>query len=223
MSSIERDCMREYNAPMRGLSYGKAIYIISLITLILFLNSCLTINSKMKINSNGSGSITIKYSMDSSLNGISSLGSDDDIVPLNLSEEYIVQIIGLRNDIVYKNYRITEDGNYYIVEVTFLFDNIDALNSILPKENAIILERNGNNTIFKQGIVSSTDEEIHSESLDILKDIYKDHSFTFEVKVPSDIIEVDHGEKIGSRIALYKENFLDVITSPDKKEWSIRW
>lgn len=208
---------------MQNLSLRNVINMLFIFITFAFLNSCLTINSNMKLNSNGSGTITIQYTLERGLSGIANLGSDYEIVPLNLSEEFIIQMIGGRDDIEYKDYKISEDNRYYTVQVTFLFDNIDALNRILPEDNAVVLLREGSETIFKQGVVTQTDEEINDDSLEILKDIYKDHTFTFEVKVPGDIIDVDQGKKIDSRVALYHENFLEIITSNNKKEWSIRW
>lgn len=208
---------------MRNLSLGNLIKYFSIILIIIFFNSCLTINSEMKINSNGSGTININYKLERGLVGISTLGSDDEIVPIDLSEDKIVQLIGGRDDIVYENYSLKENDNDYIVNVTFLFDNIDALNSILPVENAVSLIREGSETIFTQGIVAETNEDINEVTLEILEDIYKDHSFSLEVKVPSDIIAVLNGNKIETRTALYSEKFLDIISSNDKKVWSIRW
>lgn len=208
---------------MHNFSLGKRVNTLVMFITLILLNSCLTINSEMRINGNGSGSIAIEYILESGLNGISTLGSNNDIVPLNLSENHIIEMIGGRDDIVYKDYKTKEDINSYTVNVTFLFDNIEALNSILPEDNAVSLVREGNETVFRQGIITKTDDKINDISLEILQDIYKEHTFTIEVRVPSEIIDVENGNKVESRKAVYSEKFLDIITSADKKEWSIRW
>ncbi|MGL1894127.1 MAG: hypothetical protein OCD02_21035 [Spirochaetaceae bacterium] len=177
----------------------------------------------MKLNSNGSGEIDINYILDQGLKGISSLGSDDDIVPLNLSEDYIREISANRDDIRYKNYVITEDESFYNVSVTFEFDSIEALNSVLPKENAISIKKEGNETVLFQNLISDSSEELNSETLGIFKDIFADHSVTFKIKTPSEIIKVENGSKIGTNIAIYQESFIDVISTTEKKSWSIRW
>lgn len=200
----------------------KKSFISTLIILILF-TSCLTLESDMKLNSNGSGNITLTYIIDKELQGISNLGNEDNIVPLNLSEQYIQQVIGIRNDIKYRNYNIDDNSVNYQIKVTFDFESIEALNSILPDENKISILKEGNETVLSQGIVSLTNESINDETLKIFRDLYKDHYFKMVVRVPNDIIEVKQGLKTEERVAVYKESFIDVISSGDKKNWSIRW
>ncbi len=195
---------------------------ILLFVLFLF-SSCLTIESDMKLNSNGSGQIKISYIMDLGLRGISTLDSDDEIVPLNLSEEYISGIVNSRDDVAYRDYNISSDERYYRVNVTILFESIDGLNSILPKDNAVSITRVGNETVFSQVLFDSADGELSDDSLDIYKDIFKDHYFRLKVSVPYDIIIVDNGVKSDNRVAVYQESFIDVISGSNKKEWNIRW
>ena len=86
---------------------------------VVFLTSCLTINSDLKINNDGSGTLSIAYTLDKTLNEISNF-SDNNIIPLNLSEEYIQSIIGNRNDISYRNYRAYEDEEFYNIDVILI-------------------------------------------------------------------------------------------------------
>lgn len=188
-----------------------------------FLSSCLTINSDLRINSNRSGSLNIVYSIDKTLKGISNLGNDDEIVPLNLSEEYIQEIIGDRTDIKYVKYQTSEDDLYYTVDVTFEFESIDALNSVLPTENAIIINKEGSETLFSQGVVTATNEIINNETMEIFKDIYGDHYFKMIVRVPGNIIDVRQGHKQEDRVAEFNKKFIDIIATSDDLSWSIRW
>ncbi len=189
----------------------------------IYLSSCLTINSDLRINSNRSGSLNIVYSIDKTLKDISNLGKDDEIIPLNLSEEYIQEIIGERTDIKYVKYQTSEDDLYYTVDVTFEFESIEALNSVLPSENAISINKNGSVTIFSQGVVTATDEVINNETMEIFKDIYGDHYFKMIVRVPGDIISVNQGTKQEERVAEFNKKFIDIIATSDDLSWSIRW
>lgn len=190
---------------------------------VLFLSSCLSIDSDLRLNSDGSGSIKIYYTLDKSLQGISNLGSDDSIVPLNLSREYIEEVISGRSDISYSGYKTSQDESEYSVEVTFFFDSIDGLNSILPEDNRVSLTRSGKETVFNQVIVKSTKDEISSDSLEIFRDIFKEKTFSLTVHTPRDITNVDGGEISSKRVATYKENLLDIIQDSKKKSWTIRW
>ncbi len=200
---------------------------LSKIPIVLFtvfiLSSCLTIESDMKINSNGSGNMKISYIMDKGLKGISTLGESDDDVPLNLSEEYISEITSSREDVYYKDYKISLDETYYRVEVIIVFETIEGLNSILPEENAVSINRIGGETVFSQMLFDASKGELSNESLEIYKDIFKDHYFRLKVVVPGDIINVDNGIESANRVAVYQESFIDIISGNNKKDWSIRW
>lgn len=216
--------MRGYNSIMPNLSrdflnFKKLFFFFTA----LLLTSCLTVNSELELKNNGSGTLKMSYTLDKSLNGISNLDSEEDIVPLNLSEDYINGIVNLRDDISYRDYNISEDELNYIVDVTFDFDTIDGLNSMLPEDNRVVITNVGKDTVFKQVIVKQATDEITSENMEIFRDIFKRHSFSLKVKTPKDIIKVDNGVEVSKRVAIYQESFIDVISDPNKKEWSIRW
>lgn len=199
-------------------------YKILLIVIVsIFLSSCLTINSNLSINSNSSGTMNIVYSMSKTLKGISNLGNNTEIVPLNLSEEYIQGIIGNRTDIRYVKYRTSEDDKYFIVDITFEFDTIEALNIVLPAENAISLVKDGNDTLFSQGIITLSDDNINNETLELFRDLYKDNYFTMNVTVPRSIISVNQGFKEADRVAVFNEKVIDLLETNSEMSWSIRW
>jgi hypothetical protein len=197
--------------------------IVYILVLVFLLSSCLTINTDMKLNSNGSGTVKISYKLDKGLSGISNLDSNNDIAPLNLSEDYIKEITQNRDDIVYKDYSLVDDEFFVVIDVTFVFESIDALNSIFPEENGITIYRDGNETVFEQTIVESSTEVLTDETLEIFNDIFSDHLITFNVEVPSEIVSVKNGFKTDKRLATYNESLLDIITTSDEKNWSIRW
>jgi len=204
----------------------KSFFKIILTTVVLFFSSCLTIESELTINSNGSGSMKIKYIMDSGLKGVSEVGSDDDVVPLNLSESYIKNIIDKRDDISYTNYNITEDMKYYRVDVTFNFTNIDALNSIFPAESRIDLKSDENGTIFTQQLIEESDKVISDETIELFKELFKDNYFKLILNTPSDIISVDKVDnvtKIGKRTAQFEDSFMNVLLQKERSSWSVRW
>lgn len=194
-----------------------------LISVILLLNSCLTIETDMKINSNGSGTMAINYTLDKGLKDISNLDTDDNIVPLNLNVEYLEEVTSKRDDVTYRNYKITEGDDYYNIEVVIVFETIEGLNSILPEDNSVIVEKKGSETLFTQVIADESEADISEESLKIFKDIFKDHYFTLKVNVPSDIRSVENGIEVSDRVAVYQESFVDLISSNDKRSWSVRW
>lgn len=192
-----------------------------IILIILLFSSCLTIESDMQLNRDGSGTINIVYFLDKTLKDIS-FYEGREIPPLNLSENYIRSLLGGREDIRYRDYKTSEDELNYIVDVTFDFDNVNALNSIFPEENAVSLDLGKNETLFSQGIYSES-LSISDETQEIFKEIYGRNYFKFIVRVPKDIIGVDGGKKISDREAVFSESFLDIITASGSKSWSVRW
>lgn len=201
------------------VAFVKYFFILSLFVC----NSCLTLESVLTINENGSGIATFTYIVDKTMQDISVLGEEDDISPLNLDEDYIISVIGGREDISYRDYsrEITERGT--VISVTFDFDSLEALNAVLPEENASSIEQDGANFIYSQTIAESGVDNLNDKSRIIFEDVFGEHYVEMLVNTPSDIKEVVGGERLNSRQAIYSRRFIDIITTPEVMEWTIRW
>ena len=209
---------------MIDLSREKILFKLIFLTItIVFFESCLTIESDIILNSTGTGSMDIIYTLDRGLEGISNLGSGDQIVPLNLSEEYIRSITDRTPGLEYSRYNTDITDSSYIVSVKFNFDNITTLNAILPDENKISIIQEGDENIFSQTIVSGIDKDISPETLSIFKDIFSDHYFKLTIKVPGEIIAIENGTIENGNIGVYSHKFIDVISNGELENWTVRW
>lgn len=193
-----------------------------LVIAIVLLSSCLTLESHLSVNQNGSGSISFIYTLDKALNNISNLGEKDDIVPLNLSEEYIGSITTNNPGLKYSNYSTKEDEKNLYISVDFEFETIDDLNKLLPVENKIVISKKNNETTFSQTLVEET-EEINSESMDIYRDLFKEHSVLLTVNTPENIINVEGGIKKSNKVAVYQSSIVDILENGNSIKWDISW
>lgn len=189
---------------------------------IMMLSSCLTIESNLNLNKNGSGSISFVYTLDKALNTISNLGENDTIVPLNLSENYISSLAIDNPGLRYSNYTSKEDEKNLYISVDFDFETIDDLNKLLPTENKVTISKKGNETLFNQTLVNES-EEINSESMEIYRDLFREHSVLLTVNTPENIISVDGGIKKSNRVAVYQSSIVDILADNKNIKWGISW
>ena len=161
--------------------------------------------------------------MDRGLEGISNLESEDQIVPLNLSEDYIKNITDRTQGLEYSAYSTSKTDKSYIVSVHFNFDSIEALNAILPDDNNISITQKGDENIFTQNIINGINNKISPETLDIFKDLFSDHYFKLTIKVPGEIISIDNGIIESGNTGVYNHKFIDVISSGKLENWTVRW
>ncbi|MBN2834579.1 MAG: hypothetical protein JXR48_06390 [Candidatus Delongbacteria bacterium] len=177
----------------------------------------------MVINKNGGGSFTIKYILDKGLQDISTQSEKDSVIPLNLSEDYLKEVILNRDDISYDNYIILEENDRTVISVRFSFKSIEGLNSILPEDNRISLERDGRSTILKQGLTNGKQYDINSESLEILQEIFRDHYFKMRITTPENITSINLGVLLNEKSTEYRVDLIDLLLNPEKNNWIVRW
>lgn len=209
---------------MINLSRKKISLLLKTMVLLISLlfTSCLTLESKLVLKDDNSGFITFNYTLDKGLKNISNLSEEDNIAPLNLGEEYISQITLNNPGLSYSNYSITEDEKFQYISVRFDFDTINDLNQVIPEENSINIEKDGNSFILRQTIIEES-EEIDSESLEIFRDIFKEHYVSFSVITPENIIYVDGGVKKGNKEAIYQSSITDLLAVTNSISWEISW
>lgn len=206
------------------LKSGFKGFVTNFITLfLLLLNSCLTLESVLTLNEDLSGEMSVTYTLDSTLKDISVLGEEDDITPLNLDEDYILTTIGGRDDITYRDYSSVQNEKGTVISVTFDFESLEALNAVFPEENSSIVKQSGASYIFSQVISETGGLELSSDTRTIFEDIFGEHFLNIVVNTPLDIKDVTGGERTNVRQAVYNRTFIDIITTPGKNEWEIRW
>lgn len=171
-------------------------YVIA-VFLLLFLSSCIEYHEKMKLNSDGSGTITFAVGINQQLfGGMADSSAFKDLDTSNIKKEYSskrgIKFVGSRT--------YTEDGSKW-VEITLSFESIQALNeantdsmqqSMMGTMN-LSQDANGNMVFSRKLLPKSGSEEKDSSGLasGMMQMMFGNYKWRYELTVPGTIVSTN--------------------------------
>ena len=219
----------------------KLLPIITIVTCtILLFASCMGAESKIKIQNDGSGTISFTYRISQMLLNMGEdtgeEGTDEESgeeesadMPLPISKEdfekNVEGIEGLRLIEVTQ----TETEQDIIITAELEFDNVEALSqSEAFSEWPVTFEKVGNTYTYKQvlseGIVDKDDPALDDESIKMIESMFPGYEFVFSVETPSPIKDHNIGELSADKKTLtYTISTTDMMRNKDKLEFTVTW
>ena len=158
------------------------------VVIVVLLSSCIGIESDLRIRQDGSGVLTLSYTVSQFIKNIDA-GRSEKQLPLPVNEEEFrrsaERIEGLRlTDLVER-----EDEENVYIRAELEFDNVEAVNA-LGREGqlGITLETQGDTTTFRQLIYEGQQgEEVTEESLKMIETFFEGYELVYSVTVPAQV------------------------------------
>jgi hypothetical protein len=158
------------------------------VVIVVLLSSCIGIESDLRIRQDGSGVLTLSYTVSQFIKNIDA-GRSEKQLPLPVNEEEFrrsaERIEGLRlTDLVER-----EDEENVYIRAELEFDNVEAVNA-LGREGqlGITLETQGGTTTFRQLIYEGQQgEEVTEESLKMIQTFFEGYELVYSVTVPAQV------------------------------------
>ena len=158
------------------------------VVIVVLLSSCIGIESDIRIRQDGSGVLTLSYTVSQFIKNIDA-GRSEKQLPLPVNEEEFrrsaERIEGLRlTDLVER-----EDEENVYIRAELEFDNVEAVNA-LGREGqlGITLETQGDTTTFRQLIYEGQQgEEVTEESLKMIETFFEGYELVYSVTVPAQV------------------------------------
>ena len=150
--------------------------------------SCIGIESRIDLKSDGSGTLTLNYKISQFMRNID-VGREDKRLPLPVSEEDFRRttdgIEGLR--LVDLEEREDEENVY--IRAVLGFDDLEALNALGPEPGlGLSLVTSGGERILRQEIAPGVQPgEISDDSLAMVTDFFDGYELEYRISVPAPI------------------------------------
>lgn len=155
---------------------------------ILLLSSCIGITSDIRIRQDGSGVLTLSYTVSQFFKNIDA-GRSEKQLPLPVNEEEFrrsaERIEGLRLTSLQQR----EDEENVYIQAELEFDSVDAINALGREgEIGIRLDTRNGTRVFRQLIYEGQqEEEITAESLEMIETFFEGYELVYAVTVPAEV------------------------------------
>ncbi|MBN1696902.1 MAG: hypothetical protein JW881_05265 [Spirochaetales bacterium] len=212
----------------------KSIIIVIVIMTAFFLASCLGVESRIKLNADGSGHIFFSYRISQMLLNMgkeaegegeesSAEGGSDMPLPITKEdfEEQVEGIEGLR----VVNVTQEENEKDLIINAELEFDNVEKLNdSETFSEWTISYKKEGGTYIYKQLITEGSEEDVDEESIAMIESMFAGYELAFSVETPKPIKEHNIGElSADKKTCTYRIPISNMMSVKDRLELIIKW
>ena len=191
----------------------------------LLLSSCIGIESDIRIRQDGSGVLTLSYTISQFIKNIDA-GRSEKQLPLPVNEEEFrlsaERIDGLR--LTSLEQREDEENVYIRAELEF--DSVAAVNALgRDGELGISLETRGGSTAFRQLIYQGRQgEEITEDSIEMIETFFDGYELVYSVTAPADVRSHSLGVVAANgRTVTYTATVPDILKSPEPLVLEVIW
>ena len=195
------------------------------VAIAVLLSSCIGIESDIRIRQDGSGVLTLSYTISQFIKNIDA-GRSEKQLPLPVNEEEFrrsaERIEGLRlTDLEQRE----DDENVYI-QAELEFDSVEAVNALGRNgQIGITLETQGGTTTFRQLIYEGQEgEEVTEESLEMLETFFDGYELVYSVTVPAEVREHTLGVLApDGRTVTYTITVPEILKAPEPLVLEVIW
>ncbi len=209
---------------MKKYSCLKVAVVTSLV--VFLLSSCIGIESRIKINNDGSGQLTLKYRVSRLITHLESTETKGNVVPLPLSREEFERTVNNTDGLELVSYSRKKDEVDIHIEAKINFNSIDALSVMDNRnENSFSLRSEQGNRVVSQIIYAGSHGEAPTrDSLEMMETFFSGYNLIFIVETPDEIYKHNLGElSADKRSVTYQISIPELFGDTMKKIFEVAW
>ena len=188
----------------------------------LLLLSCLSIETKMTLAANGSGTLDLVYTVSPLANDWNT-GANSPL-PLPINENDFRRSVTMIQGLGLVSYSRSVDKDVTIIRATISFTSLDVLNRLVSgQETTFRLRTEGNRTIFEQTITQGTQNLLNADNQAFVQAFFQPYSLSFSLTAPRAIQSVTPEGNSSGQNASVTFPLPRIIESPRPIIWRVEW
>jgi len=195
------------------------------VVMLVLLSSCIGIESDIFIRQDGSGVLTLSYTVSQFIKNIDA-GRSEKQLPLPVNEEEFRRSAGRIEGLSLTDLEESEDEENIYIRAELEFDNVEAVNALGREgEIGITLETRDDATIFRQLIYGGRQgEEITEESLEMIETFFEGYELVYSVSVPAQVRDHTLGVlEPDGRTVTYIVTVPEILKAPEPLVLEVIW
>jgi hypothetical protein len=194
------------------------------IAITLLLSSCIGIESDIRIRQDGSGVLTLSYTISQFIKNIDA-GRSEKQLPLPVNEEELRRSAESIDGLRLMDLDQREDEENVYIQAELEFDSVEAVNALgRDGQIGISLETQGGTTTFRQLIYQGQQEEITEQSLEMIETFFKGYELVYSVTAPAQVRDHSLGVLApDGRTVKYTVTVPEILTAPGPLVLEVVW
>jgi hypothetical protein len=202
----------------------RATFLLSLA--LFFLVSCVSIDSRMTIRDNGSGTLALTYRISQLVVDLGISNSGKPVIPLPVSKDDFERSLAATNGKVrLTKFDRSENEQDVTIKAELSFDSLDALAQVEAFHDADLKRaQNGSLSTFSQVIARAPTEPLTEDTERMIDALFDGYDLTFVVETPRPIQNAPIGTVSPDRKTLtYQSSIKDVMNTKNDILLSVSW
>lgn len=198
---------------------------IPLVAGVLLLSSCITVNERLSINTDGSGTVQLSYQIARIALDLPSSGSVRTI-PLPASPNDFASAVRKVKGLTLTSFTPEETPAGVGATAGIAFTGVADLSQVLGASSGMgfNLVQNGGSTLFRQTIYPGNPKGVSVETLALVKNLFGTERLVFSLRAPAAIQSTNLGTlSRDGRTASYTTTVPDIIQARRPVVWEVRW
>lgn len=189
----------------------------------LLLTGCLSVDTTIELNRNGSGRIDLVYEIDRELYDLGVFDDTDNALPIPISREQFEDTAEMIPGLQLRRYRVREEIGTVTVTARLLFDSVEALNAWYGGgASAISITEDGESTVWRQLLYPGGGSS--GEAGTALGDSLEGYRISYRLEPSSNVISAGIGEiSENGKAALIEISLRDIVTAESPSYWEVTW
>ncbi len=159
-----------------------------LLAAVLALSSCVGIDSRMSIHSDGSGTLVLTYKLSQLATDLGRPSSDEPVAPLPVYREDFERGLQGVSGVALKSFQRTVGEKETTIRAELAFDKVESLGKIAAfRDSAPTLTSSGGLHTLTQPVVHAAAAELSEDSLEMIDTLFAGYSVSLDIRTPSPI------------------------------------
>jgi hypothetical protein len=197
-----------------------------LIGVVVLLASCVGIDEKVTVNSDGSGQVDLTYRVSKMISQLGAPEGTSKPIPLPVTGSDFRNAVQSVPGLSLQEYSTDQTAQDNIVKATIGFANVASLSKLLDTgaDQSISLTTGGGHSTFREVIFPGSPKGVDPDTLSLLKGAFAGYKLDFSLTAPVAITSANVGaiSKDG-KTATYNTSVVDVVQSKQPVVWEVTW
>ncbi|MDR1931250.1 MAG: thiamine phosphate synthase [Spirochaetales bacterium] len=196
--------------------------LIAAVSFILF--SCLSVESKMTLAADGSGTLELVYTVSALARDWDAADSGNSPLPLPVGEADFYRSVAAAPGLTLNSYSRTETSESTVIKAVLGFASLEALNGFVAGgQSAFSLRQEGGVNVFEQIITPGTTGGIDEKTKEFVDAFFKPYTLSFSLTTPRPVRRTVPPGTVSGAQASVSFSLPELIESADSLVWRVEW
>lgn len=203
----------------RMRTFSRRARVALLLAAVLALSGCLSTETDVSLDADGSGTIDLTYLVDRGAWDVGVFDDSDLARPVPITRGEFEQTVQMTEGLELRSHRISRGEDRVTVEASLRFGSTQALERLLGTD-ALEIELDGDGGSWRYAVAAGGGSD--GEQARLLADELEAYTLSFSLRTPAAILATN-GASDGGRTATFTASLGEIATTTEPIVWEVRW